>query len=372
MNTIQKTTKIAIVYDWIDSWGGVERLLLILHEMFPDATFFTSYYDQEKAKWAQNINIRTSFIQYLPDFIKKSRLLSTLFYPFAFESFDFSDYDVVISVSSSFAKGIITRPGTKHISYLLTPTRFLWSHFQDYFSSFLVKALIKGIREWDVIAAKRPDLLITLSQAVSQRIKKYYHRHSLVIYPPFDIEYWAHIKTLLSQTHVKLPQKYFLIVSRLEKYKKIDLVIRTFNKLPKENLIIVGTGREQKNLRAMADRNIHFLGSLTDEELAYIYSSAEALIMPQEEDFGYVALEAIYFNCPVIAYEAGGALETVISDKTGVFFGEQSEEGIKSALEKYHTISYNIKRHFEQVKNSLIEKFSKDNFINEIYKTINN
>jgi len=304
--------KIAIVYDWMDKWGGVERVLLTFHEMFPEADFFTSYFDNKKAGWARNLKIKTSFIQQIPNFIKQNRIFSVPFYPFAFESFDFREYDIVISVTSSYAKSIITQPKTKHICYLLTPTRFLWSHERDYFKNKLIKDLVDGylysLKEWDKIASQRPDKIITISETVKDRCKRYYGISSKVIYPPFDVDYWQEIKSKIqnykSQINTKykiLNTRYFLIVSRLESYKKVDLVIKVFNKLNK-NLIVVGEGAEENYLKKISEKNINFLSKLSDQELGVLYSKAEALIMPQEEDFGYVSLEAQFFGCPVIFF----------------------------------------------------------------------
>jgi glycosyltransferase involved in cell wall biosynthesis len=372
--------KIAIVYDWIDKWGGVERVLLTLNEMFPKADFYTSYFDKETAFWARNLNIKTSFLQGFPIFFKKNRVLSIPFYPFAFESFDFSGYDLVISVTSSFAKSIITKPGTKHICYLLTPARYLWSHQSDYFKNRLVRSLIKGyldsIKKWDYAAAQRPDKIISISETVGKRCLKYYKRESEVVYPGFDINYWENIKNQISKikyTDQKSKffgrKKYFLIVSRLEPYKKVDLAIQSFNRL-KSDLIVVGEGSEEKNLRRISGKNITFLSKLTDQELALLYSNAQALIMPQEEDFGYVSLEAQFFGCPVIAYKKGGALETVIEGKTGIFFANQNEQSLRRAIERFSKIKYNLRTKIKEFGADNVEKFNKEKFIDKFGKLI--
>jgi len=263
-----KPKKIAIVYDWIDKWGGVERVLLNLHEMFPEAVFYTSYFDKEKAAWAKDLNIKTSFLQNFPNFIKKSRILSFIFYPFAFESFNFSEYDLVISVTSSFAKAIITQPKTKHICYLLAPTRYLWSHKRDYLKNKLINYLISGwlkmFKNWDLTVSQRPDKIISISETVRRRCLKYYKRKSEVIYPGFDIAYWNNIKSKVKN------KKFFLVVSRLEQYKKVDLAVKVFNKLNKP-LIIVGEGTEKNKLEQMAGNNITFLSNISDVELGDLY-----------------------------------------------------------------------------------------------------
>lgn len=364
--------KIAIVYDWIDKWGGVERVLLTFNEMFPQAHFYSSYFDEKKAPWAKNLKIRTSFIQKLPIFIKSRRVLSLPFYPYAFESFNFNNYDLVISVTSSFAKAVVTQPKTKHICYLLTPTRFLWSHYKQYLGSYglAVKGYIESLKRWDKIAAQRPDEIITISQTVAARCEKYYGRKSQVIYPPFDTEYWNKIKSEFPISNNQFPikfqntnSKFFLIVSRLEPYKRVDLAVETFNKLPDENLIVVGKGSMEGKLKSMALKNIKFLKNLSDQGLTYLYSKAQALIMPQEEDFGYVSLEAQFFGCPIIAYNEGGAKETIVSGKTGILFEEQKPDSLKAALARFHTISYNLKESALRLAGKNVEKYNKENFI---------
>src|SRR3989339_970850 len=285
--------EIAIVYDWMDSWGGVERMLLILNEMFPEAKWYTSYVDEERAQWVRKLKVKTSFIQSLPSFIKKSRILSLPFYPYAFESFDLKGYDLVISVTSSFAKSVITGPGTRHICILLTPTRWLWSHGEMYdlgctnFDLFnpIKSWFIRKMKAWDMVAASRPDKIISISQTVADRCLKYYDRKSEVVYPPFDIEYWKSVKRKTCNAKRLFFNEYYLIVSRLEPYKKVDLVIVTFNKMKDKKLIIVGKGTQEQKLKAIAGENTRFIQDISDQELADLYLSATALIMPQEEDF---------------------------------------------------------------------------------------
>lgn len=364
--------KVAIVYDWVDKWGGVERVLLALHELFPKAPLFTSYIDQKGALWARNFDVHTSFIQSLPTFIKSHRALSLPFYPYAFESINFNEYDLVISVTSSFAKGIITRPETKHITYLLTPTRFLWTHCQEYGvkgMNLLGELYRKRLREWDYIVAQRPDTIISLSNTVADRCKKYYKRDSQIIYPPFDVEYWNTIQKKIPAADNE--DRYYLLVSRLEPYKKVDLAIKVFNKNPDKKLIIVGKGSQEKMLQKMAGQNIKLRNNLSDEQLGMLYKGAQALLMPQEEDFGYVALEAQLFGCPVLAYGQGGATETVLEGKTGLFFSAQTEESLSGALEKFEALSYNLKASTVKLGSKHLEKFSKETFNKEFRRVIN-
>jgi glycosyltransferase involved in cell wall biosynthesis len=360
--------KIAVVYDWIDKWGGVERLLLTLNEILEGPDFYTSYRNVKKTPWANDLKINTSFIQNLPDFIKKNRILSFPLYPYAFESFDFSEYDLVISVTSSFAKGIITKPGTRHICILLSPTRYLWQDESKYINSIfrvLLKPYIDSIKEWDKIVANRPDEIYSISKTVANRCKKYYGIESKVLYPPFDAEYWEKFNKKKSI----LPcVKYYLIVGRLEPYKKIDIAIKAFNDLG-INLLIIGEGTQKNYLKSIAAKNIDFIDEhVSDEDLSIYYQNAQGLIIPQEEDYGYVAIEAQTFDCPVIAYKKGGVTETVIEDETAIFFDDQSSHSIIKAIEKHMKINYTLKQNFQK---SHLEKFSKKSFITNFKKIIN-
>src|SRR3989344_2367668 len=231
--------KVALVYDRVNKWGGAERVLLMLHEMFPDAPLYTSVYSREKAPWANVFpEVIPSFLQKFSFLRDRHELLAPLM-SLAFESFDFSGYDLVISVTSEAAKGVITKPGTLHVCYCLTPTRYLWSHFDTYFSARggpafgwkgITKPVVTYLRSWDKIAAQRPDVVIAISTAVQDRIKKYYNRGSEIIYPPVDIEKFQRksVDTTSLRSDVVKQRRYFLIVSRLVPYKKVDLAIEAF------------------------------------------------------------------------------------------------------------------------------------------------
>lgn len=337
------TQRIAIVYDWMDKWGGVERVLLTLHEMFPQARFYTSFVDEKAAPWTRGLDVTVSFMQTLPAFIKRSRILSLPFFSYAFESMNFSGFDLVISVSSSFAKGVIVRPPAKHILYLLTPTRFLWNDMAIYTKKGLLAGpgalMAEQLRRWDYIAAQRPDSIISISRTVAERCRTYYGRESDVIYPPFDVAYW---RSIAPQKRKETQPRYYLIVSRLEPYKNVSAAIAAFNMRQQDTLIIVGKGSQTQALRRKAGPNIRFYEDISDEQLASLYAGAEALIMMQEEDFGYVALEAIAAGCPVITYAKGGASETVIDGKTGIYMHGNEPTDLLNALDIFHTVSYNI------------------------------
>ncbi len=326
--------KIALVYDRVNKWGGAERVLLALHELFPEAPLYTSVYHKETAPWAKSFTIKTSFLQKIP-YLRSHHELVPFLMPLAFESFSFDEYDLVISITSEAAKGIITRGKTKHICYCLTPTRYLWSGYEEYFGkslfSFITKPLISHMRKGDIRASQRPDAYIAISKEVCKRIKKYYNRDSAVVYPPL-----TEFKSGKSKP-LTMKSGYFLIVSRLSKftqYKRIDLAIKACNELHLP-LKIIGSGNWETELQAMAGPSVEFLGNVSDEKLATYYKSCNALVFPGTEDFGLTIIEAQYFGKPVIAYRAGGATETIIEGKTGVFFSPQNVEALKQVLRQF-------------------------------------
>lgn len=368
----------AIVYDWIDKWGGVERLLTALHEMFPHAPFYTSYVNRNAASWAKDLDIRTSFIQSFPSRVRESRVMSFFFYPYAFESFDFSGYDLVISVSSSFGKSIVTMPGTVHLSILLTPTRYLWLYPERYlgpFSRTFLAPYLTHMKRWDTCAAQRPDRILSISETVRQRAREHYGVETGLLYPPFDTKYWERVeKKAVNRTEDQ--GGYFLVVSRLEPYKRVDLVVDAFRFMPDRRLVVVGNGSLLSSLKRRANAgNVTFLQGVSDIRLAQLYMNAQALIMPQEEDFGYTAIEAQFFGCPVIAYGRGGAGETVTDGTTGLLFDSQDAGAIRRTLERYDKISYNLKHALKRTGKGVIRRFSKERFQgileNEITNSVN-
>jgi glycosyltransferase involved in cell wall biosynthesis len=328
--------KVALVYDRVNKIGGAERVLETLHEIWPEAPLYTAVYYPSGAPWAKKFKVIPSFLNKFP-LAKRYHEAYPWLTPLAFESFDFSDFDLVISITSAEAKGIVTKPKTKHFCYCLTPTRYLWSGYEEYFQNrffrFLSKPVVNYLKEWDKIAAQRPDAFIAISKNVQKRIKKYYGRDSGVIYPPVDIEKFQIPKTQAPKSD------FFLVVSRLVPYKKIDLVVKAFNQLDLP-LKIIGSGSQMRNLKRMAKRNIEFLGELTDQELLSYYQDCRALIFPQEEDFGLVPLEAQACGKPVIAFAGGGALETVIEGKTGTFFKSQKTKVLVEKIKNFKEKNY--------------------------------
>ena len=337
--------KVAIVYDRVNKWGGAERVLLALHEIFPNAPLYTSVYDSKSASWAKVFpRVYTSFLQKIP-FTKGNHEFLAVFMPLAFSLFDFSKYDLVISVTSESAKGIRTKGKTKHICYCLTPTRYLWSGYNNYFRGNLFRAIswpvVELLKIWDRNVAQKPDKMIAISTEVQRRIKKYYSRDSQIIFPPVK---------MLKNNSTKEGRKYYLLVSRLDfGYKKVDLVIETFNKLGLP-LVIVGTGREENKLKKMAKENIIFAGYVNEKRLFEYYKNAKALIMPQEEDFGIVAVEAQSSGVPVIAFKKGGASDTVINGKTGILFDRQTVGSLTKAVKVFNRKKFDSKLIIENAK----------------------
>ena len=326
------------MYDRINKWGGAERVLLALHKIFPQAPLFTSVYNEKTATWASVFDVQTSFLQKFPK-AKTTHELYALLMPLAFENFNFDNFDLVISVTSEAAKGIITKPTTRHICYCLTPTRYLWSGYNDYFKSSLFKLLAKPavsyLRNWDKVAAQRPDEYIAISTEVKNRIKKYYDRDSTVIYPPLMMD--------TQSIENDASGDYFLVVSRLTNfYKRVDIAIKACNELQLP-LKIIGNGRDKQSLMRMAGPTVEFLGNLTDNELEACYRKCRALIFPAREDFGLTMVEAGSFGKPVIAYRGGGALEIVKEGVTGEFFDEQTPDSLKGVLKSFNDSSYNTK-----------------------------
>lgn len=350
--------KVALVYDRVNKWGGAERVLLALHKIFPNAQLFTSVYNKKTAEWANVFNVKPSFLQNIR-LARASNELFPIFMPLAFETLDLSTYDLVISVTSESAKGIITPPKTLHICICLTPTRYLWSGYNDYFRAPLIKMLaapfVYYLRYWDKIAAVRPDYIISISKNVEMRIRRYYGRQSTVIYPPVELkEKSTRRKTGKSD--------YFLVVSRVSRFaphKKLEIAIQAANKLHLP-LKIVGTGRDIRYYRDISGPTVEFLGRLTDSELSYYYESSCALIFPGIEDFGLVMVEAQAHGTPVIAYRGGGALEIIKEGKTGEFFDKPTTASLIKTLEKFRQKQYNSEHCIRNAERFSFGRFKKE------------
>ncbi len=357
--------RVALVHDWLTNEAGGEQVLWQLHQLYPEAPIYTSVHDPERTPKFKDAEINTSFLQHWPWAQTKHQLYSRL-RPMAFESFDFSDYDLVISTTSAESKGVITSPGTTHICYLFTPTRYYWSGYAQYQADpgfgllnpvvrLLAPGQISKLRQWDYAAAQRPDYMIGISKYVNQRIKKYYHREADLIYPPVELDRFDPTQDR---------QDFYLVVSRLVPYKQVELAVLAANKLNRK-LVVVGEGSERPKLEGLAGSNVTFRGRLDDASVAQLYATARALIFTPEEDFGITPLEAMASGCPVIAYGKGGALETVTA-KTGIIYDQPQVESVVDAMKRLEAASFDAKELRLQA-----EKFSDDKFRKQFQDYIN-
>lgn len=353
--------KVALVFDWMTTSGGAERVNLVLHKLFSKAPIFTSVYNPKKLKGFESSDINTSFIQKLP-FAKTKHQYYLDLMPYAFEQFDLSDYDIVISSSHSCAKGIITKPETLHICYCHSPMRYAWDDWHNYVNNYKMNPILKFIgkkhlhklRIWDRLSAERVDHFIANSNTTKKRIAKYYKKFSKIIHPMIEVKDF--------ELNLKNNRDYYLAVGRLTPYKKFGLIVDSFNKNGKP-LKIVGNGVEYSQLKKRAKSNIEFLQFIPDEELKQIYGNAKAFIFPQIEDFGITPLEAMATGTPVIAFNQGGALETVVENETGIFFDKQTVSSLNSAIEKFEKIEKTFDRN--KIRKH-VEKFDTENFENQL------
>ncbi len=364
--------KVAIVHDWLTNLGGAERVVESLHQMFPEAPIYTSVYLPDKLPLLKDAKIVTSFLQHWPLARKKHQLYPML-RTLAFESFDFSGYDLVISSSSAEAKGIITSTETLHLSYIHTPTRYYWSGYEDYLSSpglgifnplakMVLPRVVKKMRHWDYAAAQRPDLLIANSKTVQSRVKKYYNRESVVISPPVD--------TARFETPDKSKKEdYYLVVSRLIPYKRVDLAVRACTSLGRK-LLVVGSGSELANLKSIAGPSVIFAGSLSDAETTTHFKNCKAFIFTANEDFGITPVEAMSAGKPVVAFGKGGSSETVLDGVTGVFFDSQTVDSLEKAIIKLEGASFDVSKIVARAADFSIEKF-KSSMDKQIKQSIN-
>jgi glycosyltransferase involved in cell wall biosynthesis len=340
--------KVALVHDDLVQWGGAERMLVGLSKVFADADIFTSVYDENNKLIKENFKdkkIYTSFIQKIPGWRSLYKAFLPL-YPIAFEQFDFTEYDLVISQTTRFAKSI-TKPETTHICYCHTPPRFLYDFTKNKVSK---NPYFKWLRRYDQISSKRVDKWIAGSKNAQKRLKDIYGVESEVIYPYVDTEISKDIEIFNGD--------YILVVSRLNKYKNVDLVVRAANEL-KIPLKIVGVGPELGYLKSISGEQVEFLGNIDDKVLLKVISGCWTLVVAGEEDFGLTPLEAQAFGKPVIALGKGGSLETVIEGQTGYLFEEENMNSLKRALINLKTSGYNEKACKEQAGRFSKEKFTK-------------
>lgn len=324
------TPTIALIHDWLVTMRGGERALEAMCELYPDARLCTLVHREGScSETIEAMDIRTSPIQDLPFGLDHYQYYLPLF-PAAIRTFNLKNFDIVISSSHAAAKGVRVSSHALHFCYCYTPMRYIWDQYDAYFGPgraalplrLAMRMMLRPLRRWDVGTARKVDYFIAISANVQERIKRIYHRESIVIYPPVDVQRFSASER---------DEGYFLVVSALVPYKRVDLAVEAFNGLG-EKLLVIGTGSEQKRLQARAKKNIEFLGWVGEEALPSYYAGCRALVFPGEEDFGIVPVEAMACGKPVIAYGRGGALETVVDRKTGLLFREPSAESLREAV----------------------------------------
>jgi len=361
--------KIAIVHDWLPFMGGAENVVTNMLEVFPDAVLYTSICNKDKLTGKlKDAEIVTTWLQKGKKEIKNHRRLFP-FMPTAMESIDLTDYDIVISSSSSVAKAVITGTNTLHICYCHTPMRYGWEFMHHYIGSLTGKGKRKNrlksyfmtfMRAWDYVSSARVDVYVANSVNVAKRIKKHYRRNAYVIHPP--------VRGNLFQISEK-EEDFYLCVSRLQEYKKVDLAVQvcTEMNLP---LVVIGDGPERGRLEKMAGANVRFLGRVSDDVIREYYGKCKAFLFPGEEDYGITPLEAQACGKPVIAYGKGGALETVVDGETGVFFKEQTVDSIREAMQRADRIKFDkekLREHAMEFDESVFRDRLK-RFVEEQYK----
>jgi glycosyltransferase involved in cell wall biosynthesis len=329
--------KTALIHYWLVNNRGGEKVLSELARLFPEADLFTHVYDAEKMpQEITRLSVRTTFINRLP-FAKKLYQSYLPLMLLALHRLNLSEYDLIISCESGPAKGVRKPKGAVHICYCFTPMRYLWDMAGNYFQSASLlkkigmKLLLPGLRKWDLWSATQVDHFIADSRFVAERIRRIYGREATVIYPPVDVARFSVLK--------RSPQDFYLLAGQLTAYKRADLAVEAFSRTGKR-LVVAGAGDESGRLKASASKNVEFLGRVSDEKLNELYSTCRALIFPGIEDFGIVLVEAQAAGAPVIAFRAGGALETVRENETGTFFAEPSADSLIKAVERFEMRSF--------------------------------
>jgi glycosyltransferase involved in cell wall biosynthesis len=327
------SSRVAITTDWLTSFGGAERVLEELRRVFPGAPIFTSVFEPARLPPAlREWDVRPTYLQRFPLVRHYSRALLPLM-PGAFRRLDLDAYDTVITVASAFSKNVKVRAGARNLCYCLTPPRYLWDLQDQYLSGptqRLAAPIVNRLREADRRAAGAVDEFFAISQTVAGRIRRTYEREARVVFPPVD--------TSRVRPNGRPPENFYLVVSRLVPYKRVDLAVDACMKLGRK-LIVVGTGPEMTRLKARAGSSVTFAGSLDDAAVADLYARSQAFIFPGLEDFGITPVEAQSAGRPVVAYGAGGAAETVVNGSTGILFREQTVDAVVAAIEQLERMS---------------------------------
>lgn len=361
--------KVAIIHDWLVNYGGAERVVDEMLKIYPEADIFTLVHDKKKMRGHfSNSKITTSFVQKIPFATRLyTKFLSLM--PKAFESFDLSQYDLVIASSSSCAKGVIVPPGTPFVAYIHTPMRYAWDLYFDYYkrsgalTRLFMKAQMPKIRLWDFVSSQRIDSIVCNSSYIARRVKRFWNRDSKVIFPP--------VGTDRLFPNGKDAEDFYVVFSRLVAYKRIDIAIEACGALGKK-LVVIGSGKEEKRLKKLAekysDAQIKFTGRISDDEVRDYLQRCRALIFCAEEDFGIIPVEAQACGRAVVAYKKGGATETVIEGETGVFFEEQDAENCAKAILRFEELDSEKKFASERIA-AHAKNFGEERFRNEFKAT---
>ncbi len=343
--------KCALVYDWLVTRGGGEKTLSVIEELYP-APIHTLVHDP-KGLPLEGRTIHTSFLQSMP-FAKRLYRYYLPLFPFAIEQFDLSGYDLILSTSHAVAKGVLTHAQQLHLCYCLTPMRYAWDLTHRYLEGIgkwqkrFAKPALHYLRNWDIASLNRVDHFAAISQYIAQRIKKVYGKEATVIYPPVETD-------RIPFSSIK--EDYYLTISRMVPYKKIDLIVEAFSHLPEKKLLVVGDGPEMGKIKAKAGKNVELLGWQSDQRIGELLAKAKGFLFAAEEDFGIVVVEAQAAGTPVIAFGKGAALETVIPGKTGLFFPEQTSASLIQTLRQFESREFDP----EQIRHQA-QRFNRERF----------
>lgn len=360
--------KVALVYDWLTNMGGAERVVLSMHKAFPNAPIYTSVFEPDACPAFKDLDVRTTWLQRLPGFLRRKHQLFPTFRAHAFRNLDLSEYDVVISISSAEAKAVRVRPGTRHICYCLTPTRYYWSHYDEYKKEpgfgwlnpivrLLLPAFVGWMRRLDLRAVQGVTEFVAISSAIATRIQTYYNRDASILYPPVDMQRFRQL-VITEKRHG------LVALGRQVPYKRFDLAVQAATRLNLP-LTVFGNGPEHQRLQALAGPTVTLTVGATDEQIATALTHAQAFLFPQEEDFGIVQVEAMAAGCPVVAYAKGGALDVVTDGTTGVFANDQTVDSFTDAIQRC------LKTRFApKVIQSHAEQFSEENFIRQLRELV--
>ncbi len=365
--------KRALIHDWFYVYGGAEKVVKSIMKLYPDLEphALIDFLDKkDRDAFLGGKKAKTSFIQKLP-LVKKSHRKYLQLFPLAIEQFDLRKYDLIISTSSSVAKGVLTNASQLHICYIHSPVRYAWDLYHQYMheaglekglKAWYAKRVLHKLRIWDVATVNRVDHFVANSKYIARRVKKLYNREATVIYPPVDID---------SFSLVAEKEDYYLAASRFVSYKKIDLIVEAFGKMPDKKLYVIGDGPDTEKIKNLAKENVILLGYQGSESLVKYMQKAKAFVFAAEEDFGIIPVEAQSCGTPVIAFGKGGVCETVVADKTGVFFDKQEPDAIIDAVERFEKQSFNpqeIRTNAERFSTEVFEKEFKK-FVEDKYAT---